>query len=58
MVRLSDAFLGENKTYSLDLRQLATVHLSEDVRSWRLSMADKVATVAQVLADAEALIVA
>jgi hypothetical protein len=30
MVRLSDSFLDENEIYSLDLRQLATVHLSGD----------------------------
>jgi hypothetical protein len=30
MVRLSDSFLDENKNYSLDLRQLAAVHLSGD----------------------------
>jgi hypothetical protein len=36
MVRLSDSFLEKNKIYSLDLRQLATVHLSgDDFRNWR-----------------------
>jgi len=48
MARLSESFLNENKIYSLDLRQLATVHLSDDFEAGDLetSAADKVAAVA------------